>query len=736
MNQSYKIAGMTCASCAVSVESYLIPQEGIRKVVVNYPNQSAFIDFEEQLISIETIQQKLKEIGYVLLLEDGDSLTSKVEEMESIRLNLLKRKLIVAALFSVPIFTISMFLIGAIPYENWIMLILTIPVLFWSGADFFVSAWKKLRHFSSNMDTLVAVSTGTAFIFSFINTINPSLLATGGLHHSNVYYESAVVIITLILLGRFLEERAKNKTTSAIKSLMGLTPKKVTAIRNGEEVIVSIDDILKGELIVLKPGDKIPVDGKVKKGESYVDESMITGEPIPVFKNKGTGVFAGTINQKGSLRILATKIGKDTLLSQIIRLVEEAQSTKPKIQNLVDKIAGVFVPVVVILAIITFSVWYFFGPEPKLIYALLSFISVLIIACPCALGLATPTALMVGLGKAAQQGILIKDASVLEKAFKIDALILDKTGTITKGQPKVHDFIWLDNQYDHESARIFLSMEKQSEHPLANAIVQYLSKEENDLPIDNFESITGKGAVAHFEGKRYMIGNKALMTENLLSVPDSLQIQSEKLKEAAKTVVFFSVENKVVAIAAIADEVKKGVREVIQGLKKRGITVFMLTGDNEKTAKAIAEQVGIEHVQANVMPEDKGNFVKLLQQNGSVVAMAGDGINDSHALAQADVGIAMGSGTDIAMESAGITLMNSDLNQIANAIVLSKDTMKTIRQNLFWAFIYNVVSIPIAAGVLYPSFGFLLSPMIGGAAMAMSSVSVVTNSLRLKRKNK
>ena len=734
MNQSYKIAGMTCASCAVSVESYLKPQQGVRNVVVNYPNQSAFIDFDEQVISIETIQQKLKEIGYDLLLEQGDVLKEKVEAIESKRLELLKRKLIVAIVLSSPIFILSMFLMGVVPYENWIMFVLTLPVLFWSGSEFFINAWKKLKHFSSSMDALIALSTSTAFIFSLINTINPSLFATKDMHHAHVYYESAVVIITLILLGRYLEERSKSKTSSAIKSLMGLTPKKVTVIRNGEEEVISISDILKGELIVLKPGDKVPVDGKVKKGESYVDESMITGEPIPVFKSKGAEVFAGTINQKGSLRILATKIGKETLLSQIIRLVEEAQSSKPKIQNLVDKIAGIFVPVVLILAIITFAIWYIFGPEPKLLYALLSFITVLIIACPCALGLATPTALMVGLGKAAQKGILIKDASVLEKAFKIDALILDKTGTITEGHPKVLEMVWVNDSYDHESARIFLSMEKLSEHPLANAIIQYLSKEENDLPIEQFETVTGKGAIATFEGKRYMIGNKSLMTENLLQVPDRLQIQAEQFKNQAKTVVFFSVENKVVAIAAIADEVKKGVREVIQDLKKRGVTVFMLTGDNEKTAKAIAEQVGIEHVQANVMPEDKGNFVKLLQQNGSVVAMAGDGINDSHALAQADVGIAMGSGTDIAMESAGITLMNSDLNQIANAIVLSIDTMKTIRQNLFWAFIYNVVSIPIAAGVLYPSFGFLLSPMIGGAAMSMSSVSVVTNSLRLKRK--
>jgi P-type Cu2+ transporter len=734
MNQSYKITGMTCTACAVSVESFIKPLDGIHNVTVNYPNQSALIDFDDAIISIEKIKLKLKEIGYDLLLGEDSVTRKELEDIDTQRLERLRKKLIFSAIFSVPVFVMAMFFMGKIPYENWIMLALSLPVLFWSGAEFYTIAWKKLTHFSANMDTLVALSTGTAFIFSLINTINPTLFATDDMQHAHVYYESAVVIITLILLGRYLEEKAKSKTSSAIKSLMGLTPKKVTVIRNGEEEVISIADILKGELVVIKPGDKIPVDAKVKKGESYIDESMISGEPIPVLKTKGDEVFAGTINQKGSLRILATKIGKETLLSQIIQLVENAQSSKHKIQNLVDKIAGIFVPIVIIIAFITFFIWYAVGPEPKLIYSLISFITVLIIACPCALGLATPTALMVGIGKGAQQGILIKDAQALETAYKIDALILDKTGTITEGKPKVTDCVWTEKDINNLYASVFLSIEKQSEHPLAEAIVNCLSQDYNEHVLESFKSITGKGTEAYYDGEKYLIGNKGLMLENLIDIPGHIQKEAERLKLEAKSVVFLSVKNRVEAIFAIADEIKEGVKDVIFSLRNKGIDVYMLTGDNEKTAKVIADKVGIKNVQANVLPEDKGNFVKLLQQNGKVVAMAGDGINDSHALAQADVGIAMGSGTDIAMDNAGITLMYSDLKQISNAILLSKATMKTIKQNLFWAFVYNVVALPIAAGALYPKFGFLLSPMIAGAAMSMSSVSVLANSLRLRNK--
>ncbi|WP_343330006.1 heavy metal translocating P-type ATPase [Polaribacter staleyi] len=735
MKEQYKVAGMTCASCAISIETYLKPQKGILEVAVNYPNQSVTISYDENIIPLETIGNKVKEIGFKLILGTKEDTKKEFEALEEKRLATLKKKLIFAAIFSVPIFIMSMFLMGKIPYENWIMMVLALPVLFYSGAEFYTIAWKRLKSFSTNMDTLVALSTGIAFLFSVFNTVNPQYFLSKGLV-PHVYFESAVIIITLILLGRFFEEKAKSKTSSAIKKLMGLKPKKVTAIRNGEEKVISYDEILKGEMIILKPGDKIPVDGKVKKGTSFIDESMISGEPIPVEKMKGSKVFAGTINQKGSLRIIATKIGDETLLSQIIKLVEEAQSSKPAIQKLADKIAGIFVPIVIGLAIVTSVLWYFLGPDPSITYALLTPITVLIIACPCALGLATPTALMVGIGKGAQQGILIKDAQALETAYKIDTLILDKTGTITEGKPKVTDLIWDKNTVSTELEKVVFAIESESEHPIAEAIVAHLkSIDTESVSIDSFTSITGLGAEATFKNELYRIGNESLMVQKEITIPAELSVKANGLKTEAKTVVYVAHKNTVVAIIAVADKVKETTLAAIEKLQQMGIEIHMLTGDNEQTAKAIANKVGIKNYQANVMPADKGAFVKELQAQGKVVAMAGDGINDSHALAQADVGIAMGSGTDIAMESAGITLMHSDLKQISKAIQLSKATMKTIKQNLFWAFIYNLIAIPIAAGALYPINGFLLNPMIAGAAMSMSSISVLSNSLRLKNKN-
>lgn len=734
MKEQYKVSGMTCAACAISIETYLKPQKGVLEVAVNYPNQSVTIDYDETIIPLETIGNKIKEIGFKLIIGGKEDTKKEFEALEVKRLKSLKSKLIFSAIFSIPVFVMSMFLMGVIPYENWIMMALSLPVLFYSGAEFYTIAWKRLKNFSTNMDTLVALSTGIAFLFSAFNTINPDYFLSKGLT-PHVYFESAVIIITLILLGRFFEEKAKSKTSSAIKKLMGLKPKEVTAIRNGEEKVIFYDEILKGELIILKPGDKIPVDGKVKKGTSFIDESMISGEPIPVEKIKGSKVFAGTINQKGSLRIIANKIGDETLLSQIIKLVEEAQSSKPAIQKLADKIAGIFVPVVICLALITAALWYFLGPEPSLTYALLTPITVLIIACPCALGLATPTALMVGIGKGAQQGILIKDAQALETAYKIDTLILDKTGTITEGKPKVTDLIWDKNCVSTELEKIVFAIESQSEHPIAEAIVAHFKALNTEsVPVDSFQSITGLGAEATFENESYQIGNESLMLQKGIAIPSDLNTKANHLKAEAKTVVYVAHQNKVVGIIAVADKVKETTFAAIQKLQQMGIDIHMLTGDNEQTAKAIANKVGIKKYQANVMPADKGAFVKQLQAQGKVVAMAGDGINDSHALAQADVGIAMGSGTDIAMESAGITLMHSDLKQISKAIQLSKATMNTIKQNLFWAFIYNIIAIPIAAGALYPINGFLLNPMIAGAAMSMSSISVLSNSLRLKNK--
>ncbi|WP_405609262.1 heavy metal translocating P-type ATPase [Polaribacter sp. Asnod1-A03] len=733
MKEQYKITGMTCASCAMSIESHLKPQNGITEVAVNYPNKSVAITYNKDLISLKEIAKKVKEIGFTLLIGSPEKTKTEFENVEKKRLKTLTYKLIFAAVFAIPVFILSMFLKDLIPYQNYVLLILSLPVLFYSGAEFYSIAWKRLQQLSTNMDTLVALSTGIAFLFSVFNTVNPNYFLSKGLS-PHVYYESAVIIITLILLGRFFEEKAKSKTSSAIKKLMGLQPKKVTAIRNGEEKIISYDDILIGELIILKPGDKIPVDGKVKKGTSFIDESMISGEPIPVEKTKGSKVFAGTINQKGSLRIIANKIGNDTLLSQIIKLVEEAQSTKPAIQKMADKIAGIFVPVVISLAVITFIIWYVLAPELILTYGLLTPITVLIIACPCALGLATPTALMVGIGKGAQQGILIKDAQALETAYKIDTLILDKTGTITQGKPKVTDVIWEDNSASTTLEQIILAIEAQSEHPIAAAIVQDLKQKntENIITIDAFKSSTGLGAEAMYNDTFYKIGNESFMLKNNITIPDDLSKKANYLKEEAKTVVYISKAEKVVGIMAVADSIKETSIIAIDKLTQMGVQIYMLTGDNEQTAKAIAQKVGIQNFKANVLPSEKGVFVKELQEKGKVVAMAGDGINDSHALAQADVGIAMASGTDIAMDSAGITLMHSDLKQISKAIQLSKATLKTIKQNLFWAFIYNMIAIPIAAGILYPINGFLLNPMIAGAAMSLSSISVLANSLRLK----
>lgn len=735
VKEGYKVTGMTCASCAIGLESYLKSLEGVKDVAVNYPNQSIVLTYCVDIVSIKKLEQRANEIGYTILVDNADNIQKKTfEQIEKERLSILRSKLIFSIVLSTPVYIISMFFIGKIPHENWIMLVLAIPVLFWSGSNFFMIAWKRMRHFSTNMDTLVALSTGVAFTFSFFNTVYPQYFLSRGIT-PHVYYESAVIIISLILLGRYLEERAKSKTSSAIKKLMGLKPNQVTAIRNGEEQLIPYDEILKSELIIVKPGDKVPVDGKVKRGESFIDESMISGEPIPVSKKRGDEVFAGTINQRGALTIIATKVGKETLLAQIIHLVEQAQSSKPTIQKLADKIAGIFVPVVIAISGLTFAVWYFIGPEPSITYAILTLITVLIIACPCALGLATPTALMVGIGKGAEQGILIKDAQSLETAFKVDTLILDKTGTITEGKPRVTDLVWDRSTSSEELKDSLLAIESQSEHPVAEAIVGYLKKD-NIITTDiaSFESVTGMGVKAEISCTAYCVGNEKMMKANYINIPESLKEMGDTLKLEAKTVVYFSEGKNAVAVIAIADQVKPEACAAIQYIKRMGIKVYMLTGDNEQTAAVIAKNVGIDYYKANVMPADKGNFVKELKAEGRVVAMVGDGINDSYALAQADVGIAMGSGTDIAMESAGITLINSNLKQIAKAIKLSKATMQTIHQNLFWAFIYNIIAIPIAAGILYPTSGFLLNPMIAGAAMSMSSISVLMNSLRLKRR--
>lgn len=617
------------------------------------------------------------------------------------------------------------------PYANLIMWLFSTPVLLWLGKDFFINAWKQAKHRSANMDTLVALSTGIAYLFSVFNMLFADFWHQRGLH-AHVYFEAAAVIIAFILLGKQLEERAKGNTSSAIKKLIGLQPKTVTVIEaDGTERQKSIDDVSAGEIILVKQGEKIAVDGMVVSGNSYVDESMLSGEPVPVLKKENEKVFAGTINQKGSFQFKAVKVGKETMLAQIIKMVQDAQGSKAPVQKLVDKIAGIFVPIVIGIAILTLVLWLVLGGDSGLVHGLLAAVTVLVIACPCALGLATPTAIMVGVGKGAENGILIKDAESLELAKKVTAIVLDKTGTITEGKPEVTGIKWL-NENDTEK-QILYSIEKQSEHPLAEAVVNHLDGVAT-AALSNFDCITGEGAKADYNNETFFVGNKKLLAENNISIAEKLQLKADEWAKQSKTVIWFSDSKQALSVVAISDKIKETSVAAIKEMQGMGIDLYMLTGDNEATAKAIVQQTGIKHYKAEVLPRYKADFVKELQQQGKVVAMVGDGINDSTALATAEVSIAMGKGSDIAMDVAKMTIISSDLTKIPQAIRLSKQTVATIKQNLFWAFIYNLIGIPIAAGILYPINGFLLNPMIAGAAMALSSVSVVSNSLRLKWK--
>lgn len=732
IKESFPVTGMTCASCAASVESVLKHTEGVLDASVNFANSSVLVEYDKEF-SPNQIQNALRAVGYDIIL-DAENPSEVQQELQQKHYQDIKNRTIWSAILTLPIFVLGMFFMQWEP-GKWISLVLTFPVLFWFGRSFFINAFKQAKHGKANMDTLVALSTGIAFLFSVFNTFFPEFWLNRGIE-PHVYYEAATVIITFISLGKLLEEKAKSNTSSAIKKLMGLQPKTLKIIENGEEREIPISSVQVGQTILVRPGEKIPVDGEVSKGSSYVDESMITGEPVPVQKSQGEKVFAGTVNQKGSFQFTAEKVGGETLLSQIIKMVQQAQGSKAPVQKLVDKIAGIFVPVVLGISIVTFIVWMSLGGDNAFSQALLTSVAVLVIACPCALGLATPTAIMVGIGKGAENNILIKDAESLELGHKVNAVILDKTGTITEGKPLVTDIFWKDKLEDiNEYKKVLLAIEAQSEHPLAEAVVNHL-KDENieKAEIASFESITGKGVKAQTEnGSPYYVGNHKLMLEKNIQIDASLMQTAESLEEQAKTVIFFGNEKQVLAILAIADKIKETSKMAIATLQERGIEVYMLTGDNNKTASAVAKQVGITNYQGEVMPSDKAAFVEKLQADGKIVAMVGDGINDSHALAQANVSIAMGKGSDIAMDVAKMTLITSDLQSIPKALELSKRTVLGIRQNLFWAFIYNIIGIPIAAGVLYPVNGFLLDPMIAGAAMAFSSVSVVANSLRLKR---
>lgn len=728
IKKTIPVLQMTCASCAISTESIVKFLPGVVSSQVNYAAATLTVEYIPSLVTVNQMRQAVQSIGYDLFIEEGNENSETLEELHQKKYNLLKKKTIGAVFLTLPLVIIAMFFMD-IPYANYIMWVLSTPVILGFGKDFFINAWKQTKHGSANMDTLVALSTGVAYIFSVFNTLFPDYWHSKGLH-AHVYFESAAVVIAFILLGKLLEENAKGNTSSAIKKLIGLQPKTVNVIdAEQNQIALPIEQVEVGMTIIVKPGDKVAVDGIVTQGSSFVDESMLSGEPVPVRKEANDKVFSGTINQKGSFQFKAEKIGSDTMLAQIIKMVQEAQGSKAPVQKLVDKIAGIFVPIVIGIAILSLISWVILGGENGFTQGILALVTVLVIACPCALGLATPTAIMVGVGKGAEQGILIKDAESLELAKKVDAIILDKTGTITYGKPTVTNSKWLDE--NDILKQILLSIEKQSEHPLAEAVVNYL-KDINTVHIHHIESLTGKGVRANYKDINYLVGNQKLLTENQILIDNSLKEQADKWLHEAKTVIWFADDKKALAVLAIADEIKETSIEAIKELQKMGIEVHMLTGDNYNTAKAIAEKTGISSFKGEVLPKDKADFVKELQAKGKIVAMVGDGINDSTALAQANVSIAMGKGSDIAIDVAKMTIILSDLMKISTAIKLSKSTVNTIKQNLFWAFIYNVVGIPIAAGILYPINGFLLNPMIAGAAMALSSISVVGNSLRLK----
>lgn len=728
----FPVTGMSCASCASSIESMISAQQGVQKAEVNYATQSLKVTFDPGTVSPAGLQQSVQAIGYDLITDTENS-RDKQEIIQQGQYQSLKKRITWASALTIPVVITGMAFMD-LPYASYIMLLLTAPVLFIAGSNFFTGAFKQARHGRANMDTLVVLSTGTAFLFSVFNTLYPEFWYRQGLQ-PHVYFEAASVVIVFIMLGKLLEEKAKSNTSSAIKKLIGLQPKTVLMVTGVGEVELDVKSVLVGYKLIIRPGDKIPVDGTVYEGSSYVDESMISGEPVAVEKKTGDRVLAGTLNQKGSFRFIAENVGGDTMLAQIIQLVQDAQGSKAPVQKLVDKVAGIFVPVVMLIALISFGIWFFVGGQHALTQGLLAMVTVLVIACPCALGLATPTAIMVGIGKGAETGILIKDANALESGYKVNAVVMDKTGTITEGKPVVNELVWSSsatlNQKNLQA--VLLSMEVQSEHPLAASVVAHLKAAGvSSVTVSLFDSITGRGVSSLYEGQFYFAGSHKLIEEKNIKIPEELVEKVKGFVQLAQTVIYFANDQEVLGIVSLTDKIKAGSAEAVSQLQKQGIAVYMITGDNALTAAVIAAEAGIENFRADTLPSEKAGFIRQLQSEGKVVAMVGDGINDSQALAQADVSIAMGKGSDIAMEVAGITLISGDLRQVPKALRLSKLTVRTIRQNLFWAFIYNLIGIPIAAGILYPVNGFLLNPMIAGAAMALSSVSVVGNSLRLK----
>ena len=720
---------MSCAVCAGNVESTVQALSGVEKASVNFAAGTLTVTYNPSVITLEVMQAAVQAAGYDLIVEAEDPVAMQ-EEKARMHYKILRRNTIGAWTLSIPLALLGMVFMH-VPFGNWIMMVLALAIMIFFGRSFYVNGVRHALKGKANMDTLVALSTSIAFLFSLFNTLCPGFWLGKGLE-PHVYYEASGVIIAFVLLGKLMEERAKNSTSSAIKGLMGLQPKRARLLTDGREEEVPISNLQVGNVVSVRPGEKIPVDGTLLQGSSSVDESMLSGEPIPVEKNAGDRVLAGTINQKGAFTMEATSVGGTTVLAQIVQMVQSAQGSKAPVQRIVDKISGIFVPVVVLLSFLTFVCWLVIGGESYFSYALLSAVSVLVIACPCALGLATPTALMVGMGKGAEQHILIKDAFALENLCKVDTVVLDKTGTLTEGVPVVTDSYWISDD-NIRYLDVLYTAEQKSEHPLASAILCWL--EESGAKVceaENFESLTGRGVRIQVEGVTYWVGSQGLLDIFQAGIPEKVRKQIGQWQEDGQSVVFYGQETRLLAVLAISDRIKPTSAEAVKELKKQGIEVHLLTGDGVRTAERVAATLDIGYYKAEVMPNDKEEYIISLQQQGKKVAMVGDGINDSQALARADVSIAMGKGTDIAMDVAMVTLITSDLLLLPGAIRLSKQTVRLIYQNLFWAFIYNVIGIPLAAGVLFPINGLLLNPMLASAAMAFSSVSVVLNSLRLK----
>ncbi len=730
------IGGMTCASCVNRIEKGLRQIEGVIEAQVNLATERATVLYHPGKVGKSEFRKKVQDLGYEVRGFEEEATADREADARTREIRLQKRKFVVSAVLSAAIFLGSMPQWfpwwPAILQNHFTLFVLTTPVQFWAGWQFYRGFWLALKHRTSDMNTLIAVGTSAAYVYSAVITFFPQWFRARGLG-LGVYYDTSAMIITLILLGKLLEAMAKGQTSLAIKRLMGLQAKTARVVRSGQEIDIPVEEVRKGDGVIVRPGEKIAVDGIVQEGSSAVDESMLTGESIPVEKHAGDPVMGGTINKTGSFQFEATKVGKETALAQIIRLVEEAQGSKAPIQRLADRVASVFVPAVISIAVITFTVWMIFGPKPAFTLALLNFVAVLIIACPCALGLATPTAIMVGTGRGAENGILIKGGESLETIHRVNTILFDKTGTLTQGKPSVTDIVAGKEFKEEQVLRWAASAEKGSEHPLGEAIVRAAEEKGLELrPVEGFEAIPGQGIKAQIDGDPILLGNLGLMEAKGVDL-NGLRGEMERLAGEGKTPMVVARNHSAAGIVAVADTLKPNSREAVEGLQKMGLEVILITGDNEKTGKAVAAQMGIGRVLAEVLPWEKSRQVKNLQEEGKIVAMVGDGINDAPALAQADVGIAIGTGTDVAMESSDITLITGDLRAVVSAIQLSKRTIRTIRQNLFWAFIYNVLGIPIAAGILYPYWGILLNPMIASAAMAMSSVSVVSNSLRLRR---